>query len=228
MNYIHNSWQEVLAAEFEKPYFQELATFLTKERQEKTIYPPQKEVFQALELTPYEKVKVVILGQDPYHGENQGHGLAFSVKPGVKIPPSLRNIYQELATDLAIPPAKEGTLTSWAKQGVLLLNTVLTVEKGQANSHQKKGWEIFTDEIIRQLNKRPEPVIFVLWGNPAQKKKTMIDTSRHVIIASSHPSPLSAYRGFFGSRPFSKINATLENWGETPIDWQIPTENQKL
>jgi uracil-DNA glycosylase len=179
-------------------------------------------IFEALEKTPYEKVKVVILGQDPYHGMNQAHGLSFSVQPGVKIPPSLKNIYKELADDLGIPPVTHGYLTSWAEQGVLLLNTVLTVREGQAYSHRGKGWEQLTDAIIQKLNEREQPIVFILWGKPAQQKMTMIDTQKHIIIRSVHPSPLSAHRGFFGSKPFSKTNDALIALGETPINWQLP------
>lgn len=218
---IHNSWQGILEEEFQKPYYQELRQFLKQEYGTQTIYPDMYHIFEALEQTPYEKVKVVILGQDPYHGENQAHGLSFSVQPGVKIPPSLRNIYQELATDLGIKPVNHGFLTSWAQQGVLLLNTVLTVRAGQAYSHRGKGWEQLTDAIIKKLNEREQPVVFILWGKPAQQKMSMID-SRHVIIRSVHPSPLSAHRGFFGSKPFSKTNQALIELGETPIDWQLP------
>ncbi|WP_122646458.1 uracil-DNA glycosylase [Enterococcus mediterraneensis] len=219
---IHNSWQEILQSEFEKPYYQELREFLKKEYATQKIHPDMYHIFEALELTPYEDVKVVILGQDPYHGINQAHGLSFSVQPGVKIPPSLQNIYKELQADLGIPPVHHGYLTSWAKQGVLLLNTVLTVREGQAYSHRGHGWERLTDTIIEKLNERTEPIVFILWGKPAQEKEKMIDTSKHMIIKSPHPSPLSAHRGFFGSRPFSKTNAALESFGEKPIDWRLP------
>ena len=179
-------------------------------------------IFEALELTPYEKVKVVILGQDPYHGANQAHGLSFPVQPGVKIPPSLNNIYKELQSDLGIKPVNHGNLVSWAKQGVLLLNTVLTVREGQAYSHRGQGWERLTDTIIEKLNEREQPVVFILWGKPAQEKMKMIDKSKHIILTSSHPSPLSAHRGFLGSKPFSKTNDALLALGEQPIDWQLP------
>ncbi|MDT2756054.1 uracil-DNA glycosylase [Enterococcus asini] len=218
---IHNSWQQVLEKEFTKPYYLQLRKFLKNEYQTKTIYPDMYRIFTALELTPYEAVKVVILGQDPYHGPNQAHGLAFSVESG-KIPPSLQNIYKEMNSDLGIPPANHGNLTHWAKQGVLLLNTVLTVRAGEANSHQGQGWEQFTDSIIQALNERKQPVVFILWGRPAQQKAKMIDKKKHIIIASAHPSPLSAYRGFFDSHPFSKTNAALAALGEKPIDWQLP------
>lgn len=219
---IHNSWQNVLATEFSQQYYLDLREFLKTEYQTQKIHPDMYHIFTALELTPYEKVKVVILGQDPYHGENQAHGLSFSVQPGVKIPPSLRNIYKEMESDLGIPPVSHGNLVSWAQQGVLLLNTVLTVREGQAFSHRGKGWEILTDAIIEKLNQRPEPIVFILWGKSAQAKIKMIDTSRHAIIQSVHPSPLSASRGFFGSKPFSKTNEILASWNETPINWQLP------
>ncbi len=219
---IDNSWQEVLQDEFQKPYYLELREFLKQEYTTQKIHPDMYHIFEALELTPYEKVKVVILGQDPYHGVNQAHGLSFSVQPGVAIPPSLRNIYKEMQSDLGIPPVAHGNLVSWAKQGVLLLNTVLTVREGQAYSHRGKGWEQLTDAVIEKLNQREEPIVFILWGKPAQAKSAMIDTSRHAIIKSVHPSPLSASRGFFGSKPFSQANELLTNWGETPINWQLP------
>lgn len=219
---IHNSWQKVLNSEFSQPYFQQLNQYITEEYANQRVFPPKEQIFNALEHTPYEKVKVVILGQDPYHGANQSHGLAFSVQIGVKIPPSLRNIYKELSTDLGISPANNGNLTSWADQGVLLLNTVLTVREGEANSHRKKGWEQLTDAIIQKLNEREEPIVFILWGKPAQQKASMIDTEKHVIIQSFHPSPLSASRGFFGSKPFSKTNDALVKFGVKPINWQIP------
>jgi uracil-DNA glycosylase len=211
-----------LEEEFQKPYYLELREFLKQEYQTQRIFPDMYHIFEALEKTPYEKVKVVILGQDPYHGMNQAHGLSFSVQPGVKIPPSLKNIYKELADDLGIPPVTHGYLTSWAEQGVLLLNTVLTVREGQAYSHRGKGWEQLTDAIIQKLNEREQPIVFILWGKPAQQKMTMIDTQKHIIIRSVHPSPLSAHRGFFGSKPFSKTNDALIALGETPINWQLP------
>ena len=219
---IHNSWQTILTDEFEKEYYQKLRNFLKKEYTTQKIHPDMYHIYEALELTPYEKVKVVILGQDPYHGVNQAHGLSFSVQPGVKIPPSLNNIYKELQSDLCISPVKHGNLVSWAKQGVLLLNTVLTVREGQAYSHRGKGWEILTDKIIEKLNEREKPIVFILWGKPAQEKMKMIDKSRHIILTSAHPSPLSAHRGFLGSKPFSKTNDALMALGETPIDWQLP------
>ncbi|EOT34225.1 uracil-DNA glycosylase [Enterococcus durans] len=219
---IHNSWQDVLADEFEKPYYHSLRDFLKKEYRTQKIHPDMYHIFEALELTPYEKVKVVILGQDPYHGANQAHGLSFSVQPGVKIPPSLNNIYKELQSDLGIKPVNHGNLVSWAKQGVLLLNTVLTVREGRAYSHRGQGWERLTDTIIEKLNEREQPVVFILWGKPAQEKMKMIDKSKHIILTSSHPSPLSAHRGFLGSKPFSKTNDALLALGEQPIDWQLP------
>lgn len=219
---IHNSWQTILTDEFEKESYQKLRNFLKKEYTTQKIHPDMYHIYEALELTPYEKVKVVILGQDPYHGVNQAHGLSFSVQPGVKIPPSLNNIYKELQSDLGISPVKHGNLVSWAKQGVLLLNTVLTVREGQAYSHRGKGWEILTDKIIEKLNEREKPIVFILWGKPAQEKMKMIDKSRHIILTSAHPSPLSAHRGFLGSKPFSKTNDALMALGETPIDWQLP------
>ncbi|MBO0448288.1 uracil-DNA glycosylase [Enterococcus sp. MJM12] len=221
---IHNSWQEILAPEFEQPYYLQLRKFLKQEYQTQKIYPNMYHIFEALELTPYEDVKVVILGQDPYHGENQAHGLSFSVQPRIKIPPSLQNIYKELQSDLNVTPVNHGYLTSWAKQGVLLLNTVLTVRAGQAYSHRGKGWEQLTDKIIEKLNERQKPVVFILWGKGAQEKIKMIDQTRHVVIASPHPSPLSAHRGFFGSRPFSKANDALVKFGEAPINWQLPKD----
>lgn len=219
---ITNSWQELLEEEFEKEYYLHLRAFLKKEYQAKTIYPEMTHIFEALEFTPYEQVKVVILGQDPYHGPNQAHGLSFSVQPGVAIPPSLRNIFKELESDLNIPVSKHGYLKSWAQQGVLLLNTVLTVEAGKANSHRNQGWEIFTNRIIERLNEREEPIIFILWGSGAKEKMKAIDTSKHIVLTSPHPSPLSAYRGFFGSKPFSKANSHLVELGKEPISWELP------
>lgn len=219
---IHNDWQNVLADQFQAPYYLQLREFLKQEYQTQKIHPDMYHIFEALELTPYSDVKVVILGQDPYHGVNQAHGLSFSVQPGVKIPPSLRNIYKELESDLDIPAVRHGNLISWARQGVLLLNTVLTVREGQAYSHRGKGWEQLTDVIIQRLNEREKPIVFILWGKPAQEKIKMIDTTKHAIIKSVHPSPLSAHRGFFGTKPFSQTNKFLTEWGEKPIDWQLP------
>ncbi|MGX6979897.1 uracil-DNA glycosylase [Vagococcus elongatus] len=217
---IFNSWQEQLAEEFQKEYYQHLRAFLKEEYAEQTIYPEMENIFEAFQRTPYEKVKVVILGQDPYHGPGQAHGLSFSVMPDVALPPSLRNIYKELENDLGIPVSPQGNLEAWTDQGVLLLNTVLTVRNGQANSHRGKGWEQLTDAAIERLNQREQPVIFVLWGRQARDKKRMIDIQRHYILEAPHPSPLSAHRGFFGSKPFSKINQQLSKWGQEPIDWK--------
>ncbi|MFS7261566.1 uracil-DNA glycosylase [Carnobacterium divergens] len=219
---IHNEWQEVLKDEFEAPYYQQLRQFLKKEYQEQVIFPEMNHIWEAFEWTPYDKVKVVILGQDPYHGLNQAHGLSFSVQPTIKTPPSLVNIYKELQSDLGIPPVNHGYLKSWADQGVLLLNTVLTVRNGQANSHRGQGWETLTDAVIKKLNDRATPIVFILWGKPSISKLKLIDTTRHAVITAPHPSPLSAYRGFFGSKPFSKTNEALIKFGETPINWQLP------
>lgn len=213
------NWKELLGAEWDKPYFKELQSFLDQEYAEHTIYPPREEVGSAFRLTPYDAVKVVILGQDPYHGPGQAHGLSFSVKPGVKIPPSLRNMFKELEDDLGCPIPSHGYLEKWAKQGVLLLNTVLTVRAGEANSHKGMGWERFTDTVIQKLSEREKPIIFVLWGKPAQAKLKLIDTTKHYIIQSTHPSPLSAHRGFLGSRPYSQINEQLVSMNEKPIDF---------
>lgn len=213
------SWKEVLAEEMEKPYFVELQSFLDKEYAEQTIYPMRMNIGSAFLTTPFDEVKVVILGQDPYHGEGQAHGMSFSVKPGVRIPPSLRNMFKELADDLGCPVPSSGHLGKWAEQGVLLLNTVLTVRAGEANSHKGMGWETFTDAVIKKLSERDKPIIFVLWGKPALLKMKLIDTNKHHILQAPHPSPLSAHRGFFGSKPYSKINAQLTAWGEKPIDF---------
>lgn len=219
-----NDWWPLLKEEFTKPYYQELREFLKKEYTHQEIHPDAGDIFNALHSTPYEKVKAVILGQDPYHGPNQAHGLSFSVKPGVRIPPSLRNIYKELNSDLGCPIPHHGYLGEWTEQGVLMLNTVLTVREGQAHSHRGKGWETFTNRVIELLNERTSPIVFILWGKPAQTKIPLIDQNRHKIITSVHPSPLSASRGFFGSRPFSTTNHLLEKMGKEPIDWCI-TEN---
>ncbi|WP_317945578.1 uracil-DNA glycosylase [Carnobacterium maltaromaticum] len=221
---IHSDWQDILQEEFESTYYQELREFLKKEYAEQTIYPSMNHIWEAFEWTPYEQVKVVILGQDPYHGPNQAHGLSFSVQPNVKVPPSLVNIYKELADDLDISPVNHGYLKSWAEQGVLLMNTVLTVRGGSANSHRGQGWERLTDAVIKKLNEHEKPLVFILWGNPSIAKKQLIDTEKHVVITSPHPSPLSSYRGFFGSKPFSKANKALIDFGETPIDWQLPKQ----
>ncbi|CEQ02334.1 Uracil-DNA glycosylase (UDG) [[Clostridium] sordellii] len=219
---IGNDWDELLKGEFDKPYYLELREFLKNEYSTKIIYPNMYDIFNALKYTSYKDTKVLILGQDPYHGENQAHGLAFSVKPGVKTPPSLLNMYKELNSEYGCFIPNNGYLVPWTEQGVLLLNTALTVREHEANSHKGKGWEVFTDNIIKLLNERQDPVIFVLWGNNARSKKKLIDTQKHYIIESAHPSPLSASRGFFGSKPFSKINEILISIGKTPIDWQIP------
>ena len=217
------SWKKALADEFAKPYMQKLKAFLQERRgQGARIFPKGSEYFHALDATPLDKVRVVILGQDPYHGEGQAHGLSFSVRPGVKIPPSLVNIYKELRDDLGIPPAQHGFLEHWAKQGVLLLNAVLTVEMGSAGAHAGKGWESFTDAVIRAVNDQPHSVVFILWGAYAQKKAAFVDPTKHLVIRSAHPSPLSAHNGFLGSKPFSKANAFLEAHGFAPIDWSIP------
>ncbi|APZ95193.1 uracil-DNA glycosylase [Fuerstiella marisgermanici] len=212
-------WRTSLADEFSQSRFQQLQQFVSRERQSHDVFPREDDVFNALRLTPLNDVRVLILGQDPYHDDGQAHGLSFSVQRGIKIPPSLRNMFKELQADLEIPPAEHGCLEAWAKQGVLLLNTVLTVRAHEANSHRKQGWEEFTDRIIACVNELPA-VAFVLWGKPAQKKADLID-SRHLVIQSPHPSPLSARRGFFGSRPFSKINSWLEEHDMLPIDWRL-------
>lgn len=220
---IESSWKQQLKDEFNKPYMQTLKQFLVNEKQaNKIVFPKGSEIFNAFKLTPFDQVKVVILGQDPYHGPNQAHGLCFSVKPGIAIPPSLKNIYKELNQDLGIKPVKHGFLEFWAKQGILLLNSVLTVENGRPASHQGKGWEQFTDQVIAKLNARKKPVIFVLWGSYAQRKGQFIDRSRHHVLQSPHPSPLSASRGFFGNKHFSTINKILASEGMEPINWQLP------
>jgi uracil-DNA glycosylase len=215
------SWKRVLADEFAKPYWAELQAYVAAERAKYTVYPPEDAVYTALKLTPYADVHVFLLGQDPYPGEGQAHGLCFSVKPGVPLPGSLRNMFKELNDDLGIPPAKTGYLAKWAAQGMLMLNAVLTVRAGQPNSHKGKGWEVFTDAVIRAVNEKDDPVVFVLWGAYAQKKIKLIDTDRHTIIQSAHPSPLSAANGFFSSRPYSKINAALKKNGNPAIDWDL-------
>jgi len=214
-------WNPILRAELEKPYWPELQQFVHQERTRYPVYPPHDEVFAALHHTPYAGVKVLVVGQDPYHGPGQAHGLCFSVRPGVPPPPSLVNIFTELENDLGITRPNHGSLIEWAKQGVLLLNTTLTVRGGQAASHQGKGWETFTDQVIKAVSAKDEVVAFVLWGASARKKKALIDQSRHIIVESPHPSPLSAHRGFFGSRPFSRINEGLVNAGRDPIDWTL-------
>lgn len=219
---LKNDWASLLEAEFSKSYYIQLRNFLNNEYETETIYPNRNDIFKALHLTSFENVKAVILGQDPYHGPNQAHGLSFSVQHGVPQPPSLVNIFKELTADLGYPPPNHGCLESWAQEGVLLLNTVLTVRKGQANAHRGKGWEEFTDEIIRLLNDKEHPIVYILWGASAQSKQQLIDTSKHHIIKAPHPSPLSAYRGFFGSQPFSKTNELLKKAGLSEINWQIP------
>ena len=220
---LHPSWLERIGGEFEQPYMADLKRFLVGERERgKQIFPRGSDWFRALDLTPLEQVRVVILGQDPYHGPGQAHGLCFSVKDGVRPPPSLVNIYKELEADLGIEPRRHGFLEHWAKRGVLLLNSVLTVEMGQAASHRERGWERFTDRIIREVNAKGEPVVFMLWGSYAQKKAAFVDTSKHLVLKAPHPSPLSAHSGFFGCRHFSKANAFLESRGLEPIDWALP------
>ncbi len=215
-------WNPLLRGEFAKPYWSDLQDFVRAERARATVYPPHEDVFAALHLTRYADTRVLILGQDPYHGPRQAHGLCFSVRPGVAVPPSLVNVFKELHDDLGLPIPTHGCLEHWARQGVLLLNATLTVRAGQAASHQGKGWETFTDEVIRVVNAKPDRVVFVLWGAYARRKKALVDTGRHVVVESAHPSPLSAHNGFFGSRPFSRANAALEEAGRTPIDWALP------
>ena len=216
-----NTWDGFLYSEFQKEYYIKLREFLKNEYATQTIYPEMGNIFNALKYTAYEDVKAVILGQDPYHGPNQAHGLCFSVQKGVKAPPSLQNMFKELNSDLGIPIPKSGELTSWARQGVLLLNTVLTVRAGQANSHKGMGWEIFTDRVIELLNMREKPIVFLLWGGPAKTKSKLITNPNHHILSTVHPSPLSAYNGFFGCKHFSKTNEILRSMGEKEIDWRI-------
>lgn len=216
------SWRPLIGEEFDKPYFRKLEEFLERERRAYEIYPPEKDIFAALKLTPYESVNVLLLGQDPYPGKDHAHGLCFSVRPGISPPASLRNIFKELKSDVDFRIPNNGYLASWAKQGILMINAVLTVRAGEPNSHKGKGWEIFTDTIISRVNERDSPVVFVLWGGYAQKKINLIDAKRHTIIKSAHPSPLSARNGFFGSRPFSAINKALKATGKPEINWQIP------
>lgn len=217
-----NDWDVVLEGEFRKEYYLQLREFLKSQYRRHTVYPNMYKIFEALKLTPYSKVKVVILGQDPYHGPRQAHGLAFSVQPGVAIPPSLMNIFKELQTDLGCYIPNNGDLTHWAEQGVLLLNTSLTVRAGQAGSHRGRGWEIFTDQVIQHLNQKETPVVFLLWGSNAKQKVRFITNPHHLVLTAVHPSPLSAYRGFFGCGHFSKTNEFLQKTGQEPIDWQIP------
>jgi uracil-DNA glycosylase len=222
---LHASWLNALQPQFEADYMTALRAFLVAERDAgKRIFPKGSEWFHALDATPLDQVRVVILGQDPYHGDGQAHGLCFSVKPGVPPPPSLVNIYKELKSDLGLLPPRHGFLEHWAQQGVLMLNAVLTVEAHRAASHQGKGWEHFTDAVIREVNALPHPVVFILWGNYAQKKAAFVDGSRHLVLKSAHPSPLSAHNGFFGSRPFSRANAFLREKGLAEIDWQLPEQ----
>lgn len=214
-------WNPVLRAQLDAPYWKDLQAFVDSERAAAPVFPAPDEVFAALHLTSFADTKVLILGQDPYHGPGQAHGLCFSVRPGVALPPSLANIYKELHSDLGITVARHGNLEAWARQGVLLLNTTLTVRAGQAASHQGKGWEIFTDQVLRAVNDKQQRVVFILWGAAARKKKSLIDLSRHVVLESAHPSPLSAHNGFFGSRPFSRANTALAAAGQRPIDWAL-------
>lgn len=222
MEIFKNDWKKFLDAELEKDYYKKLRSFLIEEYRSRRIYPSMYDIFNALHYTSYENTKVVILGQDPYHGPRQAHGLSFSVQPGVEPPPSLINIFKELQSDLGCKVPNNGCLIPWAKQGVLLLNAVLTVRERQANSHQGLGWETFTDRVIELVNEREKPVVFILWGRPAQRKRVMITNPQHLVLESPHPSPLSASRGFFGSRPFSKANEFLVANGIEPIDWQLP------
>lgn len=220
---IHNDWQTVLEPEFAKPYYGQLHQFLKQEYATTTVYPEMHHIFQAFEWTPFEQVKVVILGQDPYHGPHQAHGCSFSVLPGVKVPPSLKNIYKELQTDVGFNPVNHGYLKAWADQGVFLLNTVLTVRAGEANSHRQQGWEQLTDAAIAALSQRGH-VVFILWGNAAKAKRALIDESQNAVLTAVHPSPLAAYHGFFGSKPFSQTNQQLKRWAMTPINWQLPQD----
>ena len=220
---LHESWLCRLQGQFEEDYMRKLREFLlTRKRHKAVIYPPGKQIFDALNSTPLDEVRVVILGQDPYHGPGQAHGLCFSVQPGVRIPPSLANIYREIQSDLGIEPPEHGYLQSWTQQGVLLLNAVLTVERGQAGSHQGKGWEKFTDAVVQLLNEEREGLVFMLWGNYAKKKGAVINRNKHLVLNAPHPSPLSAHQGFLGCRHFSQANDYLKQHGEPPIDWSVP------
>lgn len=221
MTILQNDWANYLNDEFEKDYYKKLSQALKEEYSRATVYPDMDNIFNALHLTPYAETKVLILGQDPYHGPGQAHGLSFSVREGVPFPPSLRNMLKELKEDLGIPMPNHGCLENWAKQGVLLLNSVLTVRDGEPNSHKKLGWQIFTDRVIEALNEREQPIVFILWGKHAQEKLPMIDQKKHFVLKAPHPSPLSASRGFFGSRPYSKCNEFLRNNGITEIDWAL-------
>lgn len=220
---VDNDWQPILTKELSKSKYIDLEAFIDNEYQNETIYPERNRIFESFELTPFADVRVCLLGQDPYHEKHQAHGLSFSVLPGEKIPPSLRNMYKELETDLGIPLANHGYLKSWAEQGVLMLNSVLTVRDGAANSHRNHGWELLTDGVIERLSEASQTIIFVLWGKTAQDKIKLIDTDHNIVITSPHPSPLSAYRGFFGSKPFSQINQNLISQGLQPINWQLPS-----
>ena len=221
MVHLQNSWDDILSQEFTKDYYLRLRAFLKEEYKTKTIYPDMHNIFNALRYTAYEDVKVVIIGQDPYHGPKQAHGLCFSVQEGTPPPPSLQNIFKEISSDLGLPIPTTGDLTPWARQGVMLLNTVLTVRAGQANSHKGMGWEIFTDKVIEILNEREKPIVFLLWGSPAKAKAKLITNERHFILSTVHPSPLSAYGGFFGCKHFSKTNEILKSIGEKEIDWAL-------
>lgn len=216
---IHESWKEALSAEFTHPYMEDLKTFLIEEKKNYTIFPQGSNIFNAFNSTPFENVKVVILGQDPYHGPGQAHGLSFSVQHGIPLPPSLQNIFKELVSDIGCPYPKSGDLSHWAHEGVLLLNTLLTVRSGEPFSHKERGWERFTDQVIRTLSERREHIVFILWGAPAGKKASLIDGNKHLILKAPHPSPLSSYRGFFGSKPFSQSNEYLTSQGIDPIEW---------
>lgn len=222
MSGLKGDWYDALQGEFKKHYYKKLFDTVNHEYQTREVFPPPGEIFNAFHLTPLKEVRVVILGQDPYHNNGQAHGLCFSVQKGVEIPPSLVNIYKELHDDLGCTPPSHGCLTKWAEQGVLMLNTVLTVRAHQANSHREMGWEQFTDAAIKVLNTQDRPIVFILWGSPAQRKSTMLKNTQHLILKAPHPSPLSAYRGFFGSKPFSQTNEFLKSHGAAPIDWQIP------
>lgn len=223
---ISNDWAEKISLEYKKQYYRELFNFIKEEYSKVVVYPPSEDIFNAMHLTPLSKVKCVILGQDPYHEPGQAHGLCFSVKPDVRIPPSLENIYKELHDDIGFEIPNHGYLEEWAKQGVLLLNTVLTVQAHRAFSHRGKGWEQFTDAIIRTVNEEDRPIVFLLWGKPAQEKKALLNNPKHLILEAPHPSPLSAYRGFFGCKHFSRANEFLVRNGEKPIDWTLPREVQ--
>ena len=216
-----NDWNEVMSGEFDKPYYRQLRSFLKNEYMTKTVFPDMHCIFNAQKLTPYSKVRAVILGQDPYHGRGQAHGLCFSVQRGTEMPPSLVNIFRELESDIGCPAPKCGDLTGWAKSGVLLLNSVLTVLEGRAGSHRGKGWETYTDEVIRKVNEKDSPVVFLLWGNYAKQKSSLVTNSRHLVLTAAHPSPLSAYNGFFGCRHFSAANRFLESRGEEPVNWDL-------